>query len=64
MTEQLLSTVRRFRVAAPHDEASWRLVVTEHEAIIDALRGGDPAGVEAAVRAHTLSQAGHEVDRS
>jgi DNA-binding GntR family transcriptional regulator len=63
LTEQLLSTIRRYRVTAPQDETSWRSVVEEHDVIIDALRGGDPETVEAAARAHTVSQAGHEIER-
>lgn len=62
LIEQLLLTIRRFRVASPHRPSSWRSVVEEHDAIIAALRSGDPDRVEAAARAHTISQAGHEID--
>ena len=64
LTEQLLMTIRRYRVVAPMDESDWRSVVEEHDVIVAALRGGDPDAVAAAAREHTISQAGHEVDRS
>lgn len=61
LTEQLLLTIRRYRVTAPKDERNWRSVVREHDGIIAALRTADPDAVVAAVRAHTRSQADHEV---
>ncbi|MFF3174142.1 GntR family transcriptional regulator [Streptomyces sp. NPDC057900] len=61
LTEQLLLTIRRFRIASPVDTQNWQSVVEEHDAIIEALRLGDPAAAAAAAQAHTISQAGHEV---
>lgn len=57
LTEQLLLTIRRFRIASPVDTQNWQAVVEEHDAIIEALRLGDPAGAAAAAQAHTISQA-------
>ncbi|WP_329324650.1 GntR family transcriptional regulator [Streptomyces luteogriseus] len=61
LTDQLLLTIRRYRIVAPIDTANWRSVVEEHEAIIDALRAGDADGAARAAREHTASQARHEV---
>ncbi|WP_432093404.1 GntR family transcriptional regulator [Streptomyces sp. bgisy100] len=60
LTEQLLLTVRRYRLVSPTDEQAWWTVVDEHDAIIEALRGSDAEGVAEAVRAHTVSQASRE----
>ncbi|WP_331768996.1 GntR family transcriptional regulator (plasmid) [Embleya sp. NBC_00888] len=62
LTEQLLMTVRRFRITAPMDAGNWRQVVAEHDAILDALRRRDPQAAEDAARTHISSQAAHEVD--
>ncbi|GAB3713447.1 GntR family transcriptional regulator [Amycolatopsis oliviviridis] len=64
LTEQLLLTVRRYRVVAPVDEQNWESVVAEHDAIIAALRGGDSAAAAAAAEAHIMSQAGQEISES
>ncbi|MGW4055309.1 GntR family transcriptional regulator [Streptomyces sp. NPDC004779] len=60
LTGQLLMTIRRYRITAPMDEANWRAVVEEHEAIVEALRVGDVAAVVRAARAHTAAQSEHE----
>ncbi|MGW4055308.1 GntR family transcriptional regulator [Streptomyces sp. NPDC004779] len=64
LTEQLLLTVRRYRLTAPVSEANWRSVIEEHDAIVDALRTRDPAAATEAARAHTAAQARHEVSES
>ncbi|WP_163013823.1 GntR family transcriptional regulator [Streptomyces sp. S1] len=61
LTEQLLVAVRRYRIVAPVDDMNWRSVLAEHEAIIEAVRRGDPEAAAAAARAHTNSQADHEI---
>ncbi|WP_164992455.1 GntR family transcriptional regulator [Streptomyces sp. L2] len=61
LTEQLLLTIRRYRVTAPQDARNWSAVIDEHDAIMDALRRKDAGAAAAAAQAHTLSQAGHEV---
>ncbi|MEV6012251.1 GntR family transcriptional regulator [Streptomyces sp. NPDC051976] len=61
LTEQLLLTIRRYRVIAPRDDQNWRSVVEEHDAIIEALRQHDPEAAASAAAAHTTSQAGHEM---
>ncbi|MFD5388866.1 GntR family transcriptional regulator [Streptomyces sp. NPDC127074] len=61
LTEQLLMTIRRYRVTVPRDGKNWRLVVAEHDAIVEALRTGDPEAVAEAAREHTVSQSDHEV---
>ncbi|ALO05937.1 GntR domain protein [Streptomyces venezuelae] len=61
LTEQLLLTVRRYRVAAPLDMANWHAVVREHARIVGALRSEDAALVAEAMRAHTEAQSRHEV---
>lgn len=61
LTEQLLVTVRRYRIAEPVDDLNWRSVLTEHAAIIEAVRQGDKTAAAAAARAHTASQADHEI---
>ncbi|MFE9043439.1 GntR family transcriptional regulator [Streptomyces sp. NPDC007818] len=60
LTEQLLVAVRRYRIVAPVDDMNWRSVLTEHEAIIEAVRRRDPAAAAEAARDHTTSQADHE----
>ncbi|MFB7927747.1 MULTISPECIES: GntR family transcriptional regulator [Streptomyces] len=62
LTEQLLMTIRRYRIVAPTDPVNWRAVIEEHDTIIEALRTGDPAAAAEAARAHTVSQARHEVE--
>ncbi|QKW10298.1 GntR family transcriptional regulator [Streptomyces sp. NA04227] len=62
LTEQLLFTVRRYRMTTPDDVRNWGQVIEEHETILAALREKDPAAAEAAAQAHTASQAGHEID--
>jgi DNA-binding GntR family transcriptional regulator len=64
LTEQLLMTVRRYRLVAPVDTMNWRSVVEEHDAIVAALREGDAAAASEAARAHTKSQADHEITGS
>ncbi|MFJ6987212.1 MULTISPECIES: GntR family transcriptional regulator [unclassified Streptomyces] len=61
LTEQLLLTIRRYRLVAPVDTMNWRAVVSEHDEIIAALRSGDAEAAAEAARAHTSSQARHEV---
>ncbi|MCP9206734.1 GntR family transcriptional regulator [Streptomyces sp. NEAU-Y11] len=61
LTEQLLMTIRRYRITAPRDDKNWRSVVAEHDAIVEALRARDAEAAAAAARAHTTSQAGHEM---
>lgn len=61
LTEQLLVTIRRYRLTVPADEQNWRDVIDEHDVIISALRSRDPEAVSAATRAHIVSQAGHEI---
>ncbi|MEV6400848.1 GntR family transcriptional regulator [Streptomyces sp. NPDC051907] len=61
LTEQLLLTVRRYRVTAPKDQENWRAVIEEHDALLDALRRRDPEAAGAAARAHINAQADHEV---
>ncbi|MEV5583078.1 GntR family transcriptional regulator [Streptomyces parvus] len=61
LTEQLLLTVRRYRVVAPMDDLNWRSVLSEHETIITAMREGDVRATAAAAMAHTSSQARHEI---
>ncbi|MEU9705793.1 GntR family transcriptional regulator [Streptomyces sp. NPDC047981] len=61
LTEQLLLTVRRYRLTAPVSTTSWRSVIDEHDAIVDALRRRDPAAATEAARAHTTAQARYEV---
>ncbi|MFJ2958470.1 GntR family transcriptional regulator [Streptomyces sp. NPDC087270] len=61
LTEQLLMTIRRYRITMPRDAQNWRAVLQEHEAIIAALRQGDPEAAAAAAQHHTASQAGHEI---
>ncbi|MFF6984609.1 GntR family transcriptional regulator [Streptomyces sp. NPDC008343] len=60
LTEQLLLTVRRYRIVTPV-AMDWRSVIEEHDAIVDALRRNDPEAAQAAARAHTTSQADHEI---
>ncbi|MEU6825429.1 GntR family transcriptional regulator [Streptomyces atriruber] len=62
LTEQLLMTIRRYRLVAPIDTMNWRAVVEEHDTIIAALRAGDAAAATEAARAHTAAQARHEVE--
>ncbi|MFG2569310.1 GntR family transcriptional regulator [Streptomyces sp. NPDC048567] len=62
LTEQLLLTIRRYRITAPMDIDNWAAVVVEHDVILDALRRGDGPSAAAAAQAHTSSQAGHEVE--
>ncbi|MGW6558570.1 GntR family transcriptional regulator [Streptomyces hydrogenans] len=61
LTEQLLMTVRRYRLIAPVDATNWRSVIEEHDVIVEALRDGDSAAATEAARAHTAAQARHEV---
>ncbi|MCX5078695.1 GntR family transcriptional regulator [Streptomyces sp. NBC_00513] len=62
LTEQLLMTIRRYRLVEPIDPINWRSVIEEHDAIVAALRAGDTTAAAEAARAHTASQARHEVD--
>ncbi|MET9397126.1 GntR family transcriptional regulator [Kitasatospora sp. NPDC002965] len=64
LTEQLLLTIRRYRVTVPMGDRDWRSVVTEHDVIMDALRRRDPVAAADALRAHIGSQAVHEVECS
>ncbi|MFE6748248.1 GntR family transcriptional regulator [Kitasatospora purpeofusca] len=64
LTEQLLLTIRRYRIAAPLGERNWRSVVDEHDAVLAALHRRDPRGAAEAARAHIGSQAAHEVDEA
>ncbi|MEU6614174.1 GntR family transcriptional regulator [Streptomyces sp. JL1001] len=61
LTEQLLLTVRRYRLTAPVSAANWRSVIEEHDSVVDALRTRDPVAAAEAARAHTAAQARHEV---
>ncbi|MGW4646882.1 GntR family transcriptional regulator [Kitasatospora sp. NPDC004289] len=63
LVEQLLLTIRRYRITAPLGERNWRSVVEEHDTIIAALRSRDPQAAAAAARAHIGSQAAHEVEQ-
>ncbi|MFJ6727924.1 GntR family transcriptional regulator [Streptomyces sp. NPDC091281] len=60
LTEQLLLAVQRYRVVTPKNTADWPSVLAEHEAILEALDGGDPASVAEAARRHAASQARKE----
>ncbi|ROR46422.1 GntR family transcriptional regulator [Kitasatospora cineracea] len=60
LTDQLLLTVRRYRVAAPLDTASWETVAAEHEALLTAVRSRDPRAAADAARRHMRSQAAQE----
>ncbi|MFE2729381.1 GntR family transcriptional regulator [Kitasatospora sp. NPDC059327] len=62
LTEQLLLTIRRYRVTVPMGDRDWRSVVAEHGVILEALRRRDPEAAAAAARAHIGSQAVHEVE--
>ncbi|MFC9330217.1 GntR family transcriptional regulator [Kitasatospora sp. NPDC057015] len=62
LTEQLLLTIRRYRITAPLGERNWRSVVDEHDTIMAALHRRDPQAAAAAARAHIGSQAAHEVE--
>ncbi|MFC8094560.1 GntR family transcriptional regulator [Streptomyces sp. NPDC057301] len=62
LTEQLLMTIRRYRLVAPVDPMNWRSVVAEHDTIVSAVRAGDSAAAAEAARAHTAAQTRHEVD--
>ncbi|WP_275295410.1 GntR family transcriptional regulator [Amycolatopsis sp. La24] len=63
LTEQLLLTVRRYRIVEPAGEQNWESVIAEHDAIVEALRAGDSSAAAEAAEAHIISQAGHEVSR-
>lgn len=60
ITDHLLLSVRRYRAVAPMNRGNWRRVVSEHAAIIEALRRGDPEAAERAAVDHTTSQANGE----
>ena len=60
LTEQLLMTVRRYRVVTPVEEAKWQSVVDEHDAVLATLRTGDAAAAAEAARAHIRSQSDNE----
>ncbi|MFJ6987222.1 MULTISPECIES: GntR family transcriptional regulator [unclassified Streptomyces] len=60
LTEQLLLAVQRYRVVTPKNTGDWPSVLAEHEAILDALDGGDSASVAEAARRHAASQARKE----
>ncbi|MED7947449.1 GntR family transcriptional regulator [Streptomyces sp. BE20] len=60
LTEQLLLTIRRYRITAPLGDRNWRSVVDEHDVIVEALRRHDPEAAADAARAHISSQAAHE----
>ncbi|MFR9798844.1 GntR family transcriptional regulator [Streptomyces sp. MS06] len=62
VTECLLVTIRRYRVTAPRDIPNWSAVIAEHDEIVDALRRRDSVAAEAAAKAHTVSQVGHEIE--
>ncbi|MED7949009.1 GntR family transcriptional regulator [Streptomyces sp. BE303] len=62
LTEQLLLTIRRYRITAPMGDRNWRSVVDEHDVIMDALRRRDPEAAADAARAHISSQVVHEVE--
>ncbi|GLY87984.1 GntR family transcriptional regulator [Actinoallomurus iriomotensis] len=61
LTEQLLFTIRRYRLTLPAGEQNWHSVADEHDTIIQALRRKDADAVAVAARAHIISQAGQEV---
>ncbi|QKW10291.1 GntR family transcriptional regulator [Streptomyces sp. NA04227] len=61
LTEQLLLTIRRYRVTTPKNARNWLAVLEEHHAVIEALRVRDPERAAAAAREHTASQAGLEI---
>ncbi|MFC8718086.1 GntR family transcriptional regulator [Kitasatospora sp. NPDC057198] len=61
LTDQLLLTVRRYRVTAPMGEREWATVVAEHEALLTTLRARDPRAAADAARLHMRAQADHEV---
>ncbi|MED7953087.1 GntR family transcriptional regulator [Streptomyces sp. BE303] len=63
LTEQLLMTIRRYRITAPLGERNWRSVVDEHDTLVAALRRRDPEAASGAARAHISSQAAHEVEQ-
>ncbi len=54
--ELLLGSVRRYRIVDPKHTSKWESVVDEHEALLSALREGDPDAAEAASLAHVRSQ--------
>ncbi|MFC8718085.1 GntR family transcriptional regulator [Kitasatospora sp. NPDC057198] len=60
LTDQLLLTVRRYRVTAPLDATSWETVAAEHEALLVAVRARDPRAAADAARLHMRSQADQE----
>ncbi|MGW4897121.1 GntR family transcriptional regulator [Kitasatospora sp. NPDC004240] len=60
LTDQLLLTVRRHRIAAPVDPDNWADVIAEHDAIVTALRSRDPEAATRAAKAHINAQADHE----
>ncbi|MFF3402917.1 GntR family transcriptional regulator [Streptomyces sp. NPDC002659] len=64
LTEQLLMTIRRYRIIEPANTTNWRSVIKEHDAIVAALRAGDSEAATAAARAHTTAQARYEVDEN
>ncbi|MFC9324966.1 GntR family transcriptional regulator [Kitasatospora sp. NPDC057015] len=61
LTDQLLLTVRRHRIASPADPDNWAQVIAEHDEIVAALRRRDPDAAAQAAKAHINAQADHEV---
>jgi DNA-binding GntR family transcriptional regulator len=60
-SETLLLSVRRHRVSEPLDTSNWQSVITEHDAILAALKSGDVAAAAAAAELHATSQADHDI---
>jgi DNA-binding GntR family transcriptional regulator len=56
LVEQVLLTVARYRAVLELDPTVWRQVLTEHQAIIDALESRDPEQAAAAAQAHVRLQ--------
>lgn len=64
VTSRLLMAIRRYRAVAPLDGSDWRDVITEHDAIIGALRHHDPEAAATAAHHHASSQAEQELRRT
>ncbi|MGW4896621.1 GntR family transcriptional regulator [Kitasatospora sp. NPDC004240] len=63
LIEQLLLTIRRYRITAPLGERNWRAVVEEHDAVVEALRRRDPRAAAETARAHIRARTAHEVEK-